>query len=150
MRKNNVQKLLVLMAICVGLIWAAQSHADAPFDQYAMMGGTVVDKKTQLTWEQNPPTSTFTFDEAKVYCDTLTLAGLKWRLPSMKELQTIVDETLVDPSIDPTAFPKTQNDDYWTSSIYKPDTTQAWTLHADFGGTSHSPFSFPRYVRCVH
>ncbi len=150
MRKTNVQQWLVLMAICVGLIWAAQSRADAPMDQYAMMGGTVLDRKTQLTWEQNADTSTFTFDEAKTYCDTLTLGGLKWRVPSMKELQTIVDETLVDPSADPNAFPDTKIDDYWTSSIYELDPTSAWTLHADFGGTGVDPVTTPHYVRCVH
>jgi hypothetical protein len=32
------------------------------------------------------------FDQALVYCDTLQLAGQGWRLPSLGELASIVDD----------------------------------------------------------
>ena len=47
-----------------------------------------------------------TFEKALVYADTLTLGGFTdWRLPNVKELQSLNDESLVAPSLDTNSFP---------------------------------------------
>jgi hypothetical protein len=54
-----------------------------------------IDKKTNLAWQSTQLDETSrTWQEALDYCETLTHAGKDdWRLPSIKELATIVDET---------------------------------------------------------
>src|SRR5262245_59198244 len=69
--------------------------ADAPAARYnASMGkGTVYDTKTTLTWQQ-APTAAADWKSASSSCTmpAPTLPGTGWRLPTMKELQTLVDE----------------------------------------------------------
>ena len=84
------------------------------------------------------------------YCSS-TL-GPSWRLPSLTELQTIVDETKGDPTtppIDGAAFPGTPLGYFWTSSPQAGDSTYAWYVafihgHADVDLTMNR-----NYVRCV-
>ena len=52
---------------------------------------TWTDPIHSLTW-QNPPTGSIeTWEEAKQYCDGLSLQGGGWRLPSIAELRTLVN-----------------------------------------------------------
>ena len=80
--------LLATLAICV----ASPAHAAAPAGHYVVSGaGTVLDTKSKLTWQQAG--SLGTFAEAKAYCAQLgsTLGGAGWRLPTFKELLTLLD-----------------------------------------------------------
>jgi hypothetical protein len=54
--------------------------------------GTVTDLNTGLIWQKTPPKEPLTWQQAKEYADELVLAGVDdWRLPTMKELLSIVD-----------------------------------------------------------
>ena len=54
--------------------------------------GTIKDNVTGLMWAQELSTSSYTWDDAVKYCDTLTLGGYTdWRLPSVKELWSLRD-----------------------------------------------------------
>lgn len=54
--------------------------------------GTVADLNTGLSWQKTPNYQKYGFFEADDYCETLTLAGIDdWRLPTAKELFSIVD-----------------------------------------------------------
>src|SRR5258708_2399350 len=88
--------------------------ADAPPGRYTIANGTVYDTKTKLTWEQTPGPNSFypTLVPSDQYCPTLMLEGGGWRLPSLTELLTIVDESRSDPAIDPTAFPATPSEPF--------------------------------------
>ncbi len=60
--------------------------------------GTVTDVVTGLTWQQDPG-SKMTYDEAVVAVDALVLAGYDdWRLPTIKELYSLIDFNGTDPS----------------------------------------------------
>ncbi len=66
--------------------------------------------------------------DGKDYCPALELNGNTWRLPSIKELDTLVDEnppiSKVSPAIDTAHFPDTSADKpYWSSSAFA-----AWEL----------------------
>ena len=60
---------------------------------------TVTDNVTGLIWQQEDDDVTKTWEEALAYCETLTLAGpTDWRLPDIKELMSIVDNTRNNPA----------------------------------------------------
>jgi hypothetical protein len=81
--------------------------------------GTYVDRRSALQWQAQPP-SGLTWQEAAAGCEALQLAGHDdWRLPTLKELETLVDRSR-DPGSDPFAYPAMVADtalaEYWTST----------------------------------
>jgi hypothetical protein len=103
---------LVLCLLCGAVV-----HADAPPNHYVLTADTVSDTKTGLVW-QRAASSQMVWNLAGSYCQQLTLGGTGWRLPSAKELLTLVDPTRYDPAIDPNAFPGTKGVAYWSASTY--------------------------------
>lgn len=149
MRQVSLPRFLACVAILCGVMWTHQSQANAPTGQYVVSNGTVFDAKSQLTWEQNPPGVLVSFDAANAYCAGLGLGGGNWRVPSMKELQTIIDETKVDPCIDESAFPNTMLDKYWSSTRWADGSSDAWYVRFDYGSSNLEATINVHYVRCV-
>ena len=120
---------------------APSEPAVAPPNQYTVIAsGEVMDNYTGLVWQQGNSSVTMTFAEAGSYCTSLGLNGHTWRLPSIRELATLVDEAQVAPSINRTMFPNTQygarsNDWYWASHLARGNTQAAWALNFDDGFT---------------
>ncbi|MCP4754497.1 MAG: DUF1566 domain-containing protein, partial [Proteobacteria bacterium] len=91
----------------------------------------------------------------------LTLSGKSdWRLPNIKELQSIVDYSKLKPAIDVTYFPNihtSSNDDYWSSTTNIRDTGFTTYSNSDYaifvtfrdGNTGYFLKSFGHYARCV-
>jgi hypothetical protein len=127
-----------------------RSHADAHPGRYVIKPGLVYDTKTKLTWQQAGPSTPYTWAEAKTYCEALNTGGLTWRLPGIKELETLVDESRINPAIDPTAFPDAQGKFFWTASLVTNFTDSAWTVDFNRGGDNFFPTTFPELVRCVN
>ena len=67
--------------------------ASAPAGRFTVAGGSVTDNKTKLIWQQATPQTMYSWSEAKTYCACggPGLAGVGWRLPTVRELQTLVD-----------------------------------------------------------
>ncbi|MGC4087682.1 MAG: DUF1566 domain-containing protein [Polyangiaceae bacterium] len=128
-----------------------------PAEHYSVANGEVRDNYTCLTWQQasSATTPTLTQSQASAYCSALTLNGQKWRLPSLNELASIVDDVPtgdVSPAIDHVVFPDTSPDQkYWSSSAYgaPASATTFWTLNFKDGFTQHPDASTPGLVRCV-
>ncbi|HVY32082.1 MAG TPA: DUF1566 domain-containing protein [Polyangiaceae bacterium] len=117
-------------------------------ERYAIEAGVVKDAFTQLSWQQQTPSDHYGFSEAGQYCAGLTLDGGGWRLPSINELQTLVDETK-NPSINLTAFPGTPSEYFWSSSPVIDDASRAWTTFFTNGSTYSFAASSGKNVRCV-
>jgi len=63
--------------------------------------GTITDNATGLMWMQDDLSTAVDWEHALTYADTVALAGYgDWRLPNVKELQSIVDYSGVFPAID--------------------------------------------------
>ena len=112
----------------------------------------VIDLNTGLMWQQTIPSSIYTRSNSSSYCNRLTYAGYDdWRLPTPKELLTIVDNSRHDPAIDTTYFPNIPSlPHFWSSATYIKMTDIAW--YVDFGDgmvltNSSNPGNY--YVRCV-
>jgi len=100
------------VAVCV-LLLSVPARADAPAGRYMAGNGTVLDTKTGLTWEQPASTTNVVWSAAKSYC---TGKGTGWRLPTIKELLSIVDfGKTTSPKID-SMFAGTVSNTYWSST----------------------------------
>ena len=84
------------------------------------------------------------------YCGKLNLAGkTEWRLPTPKELQSIVKNQKKQPAIDVTIFPDTYSANYWASLTYAKDSNRAWGVDFGLGFLDIFSKNTPAYTRCV-
>ncbi len=113
--------------------------------------GIVTDLTTGFMWQDNSDAKTVTknWQGAIDYCNSLTLGGYSnWRLPTLKEMTTIVDYGRYDPAIDP-VFQNVSNSWYWTSTISKTNTSYSWILDFSYGDDNYYNQNSYRLFRCV-
>lgn len=130
-----------------------------PTTSYRIDAQAVCDRTTGLLWERVVgPLQTW--DDAKLHCETLNLAGhTDWRLPTRIELLSIVDYEATGPAINATAFPDTlvgvPNDagppvaTYWTATPYPTLAKRRYVVGFAYGQTRTVPTSELHAVRCV-
>jgi hypothetical protein len=108
--------------------------------------GTMTDVFTGLTWQRDVNAQQ-AWNDATGYCPAL---GTGWRLPSLTELQTIIDETKQNPAIDGDAFPQTPAMGYfWTSVAQAGDPDYAWYVTVVHGHADVEQVGTAYWVRCV-
>jgi len=112
---------------------------------------TVTDTFTGLMWQRDTVQGDIKAWEIAVSnCQGLELAQYSdWRLPSLKELRSIVDYTYFDPAIDPTYFRSTVSSDYWSSTTDIKDFNNACYLNFESGADGWHAKSSSHYVRAV-
>lgn len=123
--------------------------------------GTVTDPTTELTWmrcsvgqEWTGSTCTgmvgaHTWDQAVLLPGTVTFAGHSdWRLPNIRELESIVDRSVFDPATDAAAFPPTSSY-FWSSTPNAEDSSAAWAVGFDDGSADAGPHTINDAVRLV-
>lgn len=138
-------------ALALTVVLTRSASATAPAGRYNLSDTTVTDLKTKLTWQRTVPSTTYGWEDAKSYCAGLgsSLGGKGWRLPTVKELQTIVDDSRSDPAIDPTAFPDTPSTAFWSATALIGSPSYAWNVYFYTGGTYTYYVAYPFAVRCV-
>jgi hypothetical protein len=72
-----------------------------------------------------------------------------WRLPTRRELLSIVHHGVSNPSIDTSYFPNTVSSWYWSSDLYQPDPTGAWYVLFNYGGANAGSHGNNFHVRLV-
>ena len=65
--------------------------------------------------------------------DAVTKLGEGWRLPTVDELQTILDRSRYNPAIDTERFPDTKSSPYWTRSKCAWYESARWVVDFDLG-----------------
>ncbi len=92
----------------------------------------VLDKETGLVWEKSPETTITQWSGAMYACIDKTVGGRKgWRLPSVHELQSLVDPSVAapGPTLPPVhPFLNVQSSHYWSASTRADFSTGAWTV----------------------
>lgn len=154
-------RTIVSTSLALALAGAAQGVHAALLDHG---NGAVTDLSTGLMWQQCSAPSggancssgapaTYGWDNALAYCNGLALAGYAdWRLPNIKELQSLYDVTkTTNPTINTVFFPNTLADYYWSSTTFVGTPSYAWYVKFAIGYTMTSGISKtdPQYVRCV-
>jgi len=111
--------------------------------------GTVTDITTGLMWEQTE-TRTMTWEKALAYSEDLDLAGFRdWRLPTIRELSRLVDDSRREPSIDTAYFPGCRPSIYWSSTTHDLYQGFAWYVRFDDGLMQAGHKGRRYYVRAV-
>ena len=112
--------------------------------------GTVTDQMTGLMW-QATEIRPEKWQQALAYCNQLDLGGYSdWRLPTIKELSTLVDESRANPAIDTTFFPGTRSSSYWSSTTFTEHPGFAWHVRFDNGLEYNGGYKGRRYfIRAV-
>lgn len=90
---------------------------------------TLIDQKTNLEWQDNTQLSKRNWDDANAYCSNLKLNGKSdWRLPTIYELQSVVDIQQYKPAVKNT-FNNILPESYWSSTLYNEDFKHAWRIY---------------------
>ncbi|MFP4485713.1 MAG: DUF1566 domain-containing protein [Campylobacterales bacterium] len=106
----------------------------------------VDDLATGLQWQDSSSTST-SWDVANTSCESLSLDGEGWRLPSIKELTTILDLNNSSPAIFP-EFNNISNAKYWSSSAQFLS-SHYWIAKFSDASTDSQPTTESYYSICV-
>lgn len=141
------------------LLGAGVVHASAPpiqYDLFTAADTEIEDRWTELIWERRPPIDAMSYQDAVAHC----APGA--RLPTVKELLTLVDEqgygsyengAIVHRVIDRNAFPNTAPSYFWTLTEHFDQPNQVWVVHFGDGQTTrlatNEPATIKAYVRCV-
>jgi len=119
--------------------------------RFQIDGDTVLDRATGLEWSrENVPGGQMKWAAAGEACKKLDLGGHSdWRLPTIRELLTIVDYERHEPAIDTDAF-KCESNYYWTSTpAHSSPGVYAWIVNFYHGFAYWGSQDGDYYVRAV-
>lgn len=134
---------------------------ESPINYTDNKDGTITDNYTGLIWKKCPQgmfgndcksgsPSIRIWSEASVECNNLNFAGKKgWRMPSLKELQSIVDSGAANPSINKKFF-KGSSDPYWTDTSPAEYPVSKFTVVFSDGSVYYKDMNNFSATRCVH
>jgi hypothetical protein len=150
-------KLGCSLALLVGLSAGASAQAAEVRFTFSANGAEVFDAKTGLTWQRCSLGQTWTDGTCKgsaskqSFKQATTMTKIKggWRLPTVKELATLVDTGRGIPAIDLGAFPAAPADWYCTSSPYLGSASLAWYVDFQHGDSSPLNRDQRHHIRLV-
>lgn len=134
----------------------------APVDRYLVnSGGTVTDKATGLVWKrcseglsgdtcENGRATPYSWREATALAAATDFNGAKgWRLPTVRELGTLLEYQCTMPAINLAIFPATPATNFWTATPYAGYVNGAWNINFNDGVHDNSSKNYRLYVRLV-
>jgi hypothetical protein len=140
---------LAAAALVTTVTTVSVTEANAPPTRYMPLGGgLILDTKTQLQWEEPVSATLVTLAAGKSGC-----AKALYRVPTVGELLTLVDDSQVTPPVmDPTfTLPKgATTSKFWTATAAAGMVTGlAWQVDFASGEPSPAPVTGTALVRCV-
>ena len=111
----------------------------------------ILDTTTSLVWQDASinKDALVTYEEATNYCKFLSIDKYKdFRLPTMVELQTLIDYKNYNPAI-LNGFKYVESTTYWTSTVFADAHDERWTVDFEKGSRSVKATYYDRHFRCV-
>ena len=112
--------------------------------------GSIEDSFSSIVWHSLEATDKkvkYTFEKAKEHCESLSLQGRIWRLPTLDELYGIIDYRRYRPTVDMTYFGPMMHRYYWTSDTL--NDSEAYAVGFKLGSVATVSKKEEAYVRCV-
>jgi len=121
-----------------------QKRADTPSTEFELpRNGTIIHSRTGLQWAQCAlgqswsrdfcagQATPFRWDDARQAIERLNTSGVlggfsDWRLPTRRELETIIERCRENPTINTSIFPDTPSAGFWTGSRNTVSGANAW------------------------
>jgi len=133
-----------------------------PINKFTENGdGTVTDTVTKLVWkrcseglsgdscEKGEPL-TFSWQEAlKAAAESRCNGQNDWRLPDIKELNSIIERQCTMPAINEIVFPATPTMSFWSATPYAGNPAYAWNVYFPYGISDGNSKSYRFFVRLV-
>ena len=170
---KNRTPLRVYLSILLLLPWGLQAQTtkgyidnEWPDSRYTDHGnGTVTDTKTGLIWKQcsegqsgssgscSGSASGYSWDAALQQSAVVNSSGYAgysdWRLPNIKELDSLAALDRYSPSINLALFPSTPSAWFWSSSPYAGNSDDAWIFSFSNGYDNYPNRGNTSHVRLV-
>lgn len=112
---------------------------------------TVVDNETGLIWQRTPASGWGTLAECVLVCQDLVLDGQSgFRVPNLRELLSMIDETATSYGVDRTAFNVNSTGRFWTTTPLTDNSKRA-LLDVSYGGSTNAGVATEEVagIRCV-
>jgi len=149
-------------ALCVAALASAPAQAAGARFVPSAAGDEITDTATGLVWRRcaegqawtgstcGGSATGYTWEGALALANsTATSTGVAWRVPNVKELQSLVNRQTVSPAIDATAFPGTPSSWFWTSTPYAGNASDAWRVAFGYGFVGYLNRYYGNAVRLV-
>ena len=140
-----MRRILLIMIGASMLLYSALSRDSS---------GVVSDSTTGLVWQDDygdnsGEIKSATWQDALIYCEELSLGGKNdWRLPNIRALKSIVDDTKYNPAIN-SIFTNVTSGIYWSSTTRVSSSSNAWYVYFYSGNDYWGSKGNERRVRCV-
>lgn len=143
-------QLVLGLTLALLVAGAAAIHDPAPSPRFTPAGAAVRDQLLGLTWSA-PSAQRLSWAEGLGYCAALPVepSAPRFRLPTLKELQALVDDGRADPAIDGAAFPGTAPEFFWSGTPCASARGAAWGVNFSAGFPNSFPVGDRYLVRCV-
>ena len=147
MMKKIITKVILILVLV--------SHTSVMAGSFtANTDGTVTDNLTNLIWHPQENIEKMTWESAIEYCEGLAYASFNdWRLPNIKELESLTEDSAYNPAVDRTYFPNTYSDFFWSSTTFLQGDGYAWIIDFSNGMSNYKSKSLSAssafYARCV-
>jgi len=118
------------------------------------------DTQSGLSWQKNISKKTYSWRDAKKYCNNLDFAGYtNWKLPTKKELSSLMSKESYKNNkshIGKTHIKKAllksmqmEWQTFWSATESLNNTRNAWNIYFDYGSGEYYDKSNENYVRCI-
>lgn len=134
----------------------------APSERYEVNpDGTARDKVTGLVWKrcsegqsgdscESGTASTYSWREALAVAAASGFGGSSgWRLPTIRELGSLLEYQCTMPAINTKVFPAAPAANFWSATPYAGYANGAWNINFNDGVHDNSSKNFRMYVRLV-
>jgi hypothetical protein len=108
-------------------------------ERYNRNADLVKDELTSLEWFSETQNLLMTWEEAIQFAENAEVSGYSdWRLPNIKEMQSLNDETKGNPSCNTSVFSGILVSKYWSSTSLSNQQGSAWYWDTRFGITTYT------------